>query len=61
MSKEEKRVFNIEVGKIPEDEVHEYIEKMKEFLKTQPNIISKNNDFKLPPEDITYYNQNKDE
>jgi hypothetical protein len=61
MSKEEKRVFNIEAGKILEDKVHEYIEKVKEWIKTQPNTISKDNDFKLPLEDITYYNQNKDE
>jgi hypothetical protein len=62
MSKEEKRVFNIAVDKIPEDKEHEYVEKVKEWIKAQPNIMPKDNDFKLPLEDITYYKgMNKEE
>jgi hypothetical protein len=62
MSKEKKRVFNIEVDNIPKDKEHEYIEKVKEWIKTQPSTISKDNDFKLPLEDITYYKRmNKEE
>jgi hypothetical protein len=60
-SKKEKRVFKIEVGEIPKDNVQEYIEELKKSFMKQPNTISKDNDFKLPPKDITYYNQNKDE
>jgi hypothetical protein len=55
-------VFNIELDNIPKDKEHEYIEKVKEWIKTQPNTMPKDNDFKLPPKDITYYKgMNKEE
>ena len=33
MSKEEKRIFKIEVGEIPEEKVQEYIEEVKKQFK----------------------------
>ena len=50
MSKEEKRIFNIEVGKIAPEDVEEYVNKIKEAFKTPIPLDFKLEDYK---EDIT--------
>ena len=50
MSKEEKRIFNIEVGKIAPEDVEEYVNKIKEAFKTPITLDFKLEDYK---EDIT--------
>ena len=51
----EKKIFKIEVGNIPEDEIEDYVRKVAEKMKKLKDIPEGElPDFQLPESDITY-------
>jgi len=51
----EKKIFKIEVGNIPEEDIDEYVRKVAESMKKLKEIPEGElPDFRLPESDITY-------